>query len=105
MRKFQLRFLPSIMNRILTLPVSVLLAFFSFCSHSTSVDGDNYKMVWQDEFDGTQIDRSSWGFQTGGGGWGNNELEYYTDRPENASVSDGHLVITARKENYNGREY
>jgi beta-glucanase (GH16 family) len=91
------------MNRFFSLPVYALLVFFSFCNHSAS--DNKYQLVWQDEFDGTQIDTSSWGFQTGGGGFGNNELEYYTDRPENASVSNGHLVITARKEDYNGRQY
>ena len=39
---------------------------------------------------------------TGGNGFGNNELEYYTSRPENAEIEDGNLVITARKEDYTG---
>jgi beta-glucanase (GH16 family) len=91
------------MGKILFVPISFLLVTFLSCNHATSEK--KYQLVWQDEFDGAQIDSASWGFQTGGGGWGNNELEYYTDRPENASVSNGNLVITARKEDYNGRSY
>ncbi|TVP85795.1 MAG: glycoside hydrolase family 16 protein [Acholeplasmataceae bacterium] len=59
--------------------------------------------IWADEFDGDEIDSEKWNFQTGGGGWGNNELQYY--RPENATVSDGRLIITAKKESHMGRQY
>ena len=47
-----------------------------------------WKLTWSDEFNGDSIDRSHWGFEigNGGGGWGNNEKEYYTDRPDNAFV-------------------
>lgn len=65
-------------------------------------------MVWHDEFDSTAIDRHNWVFDTGtmgGTGWGNNELEYYTDRPENSKVENGNLVITARKEKFGGCKY
>ncbi len=62
--------------------------------------------VWADEFEYTgQPDSTKWGYDTGGGGWGNNELQYYTDSSSNSYVSDGTLMITARKENYKGREY
>lgn len=61
--------------------------------------------VWSDEFDDPAIDRSKWSFQTGAGGWGNHELENYTDRPENAAVRDGRLIITARREEYEGSHY
>ena len=40
----------------------------------------SWKLVWSDEFDGNQVDRSKWHYDTGNNGWGNNELEYYTDR-------------------------
>ena len=56
-------------------------------------------MIWQDEFDTSQIDKSKWTFETDGDGFGNNELQFYTtDRKENARVEDGHLIIEARKE-------
>ena len=65
------------------------------------------KLVWSDEFDGNEINRDNWAFDIGNGdnGWGNGEFEYYTDRTENASVSDGILTITARREDYNGYQY
>jgi len=65
------------------------------------------KLVWSDEFDKNgSPDTTKWGYDVGGKGWGNNELQFYTDhRKENASVSNGHLVIEARMENYKGRKY
>ncbi len=74
------------------------------CQLSSSLDG--YEMVWNDEFDGTEIDDSKWGYDLGDGcqispdlcGWGNNELEYYTDRRENSFIENGNLVIKAIRE-------
>ena len=66
----------------------------------------NYELVWSDEFEYTGLpDPGKWTFETGGDGWGNNELQYHTDRLENAEVRDSVLVITAREESYGGREY
>jgi beta-glucanase (GH16 family) len=62
-------------------------------------------LVWSDEFNGlngTSPDPANWTYDIGGGGWGNQELESYTSRPENVHVQDGNLVITALKENYTG---
>ncbi|MBB3111656.1 beta-glucanase (GH16 family) [Paenibacillus phyllosphaerae] len=66
-----------------------------------------YNLVWSDEFNGTSIDANNWSFETGtgSGGWGNNELEYYTNRAENARIENGNLVIEARKESYGGMNY
>ena len=64
-----------------------------------------WKMVWSDEFngpDGSPVDSSKWVSETGGGGWGNNELEYYTNRLENAFQQDGNLVIKVLQEKYVG---
>jgi len=66
-----------------------------------------YRLVWSDEFsgaDGSAPEASKWSIQTGGNGWGNNELEYYTARSENVQVLGGNLVITAIKENYTGAD-
>lgn len=60
-------------------------------------------LVWQDEFNGTSLDLNSWTFETGAGGWGNNELQYY--RPENTFFSAGNLIIEARKENFSSAAY
>jgi beta-glucanase (GH16 family) len=66
---------------------------------------DNMTLAWQDEFEGDAVNTNFWTFETGtgGGGWGNNELEYY--RKENTSLKDGVLVITAKKESYGGANY
>lgn len=58
-----------------------------------------WKLVWSDEFDGNGVDGNKWTQETGGSGWGNNELEYYTDNGQNASVSGGNLTITATPQN------
>ena len=62
-------------------------------------------LVWSDEFNGSTISSANWGFDTGAGGWGNNELENYTNRSENARVSNGSLIIEARRENFGGSLY
>jgi len=62
----------------------------------------SWKLVWSDEFDGDKIDSSKWGFEVNGDGGGNGEMQYYTDRPSNAHVENGHLIITARKEDFRG---
>jgi len=69
---------------------------------------DGYKLVWNDEFNYTGApDSSKWTYDlgVGNGGWGNQESQYYTNRSKNVYVSDGNLVITALKENYNTSSY
>lgn len=73
-------------------------------------------LVWNDEFEGEQIDRSKWEYDIGNGffdykshtwieGWGNEELQYYTREPENVSVKDSLLTIRAVKEPLHGCGY
>ncbi len=66
------------------------------------------QLVMADEFDtnGTP-DSTIWGFNIGTGenGWGNNELQYYTDRAENVTVQNGVLILTARQEAFEGSSY
>ena len=67
----------------------------------------SYKLAWSDEFsgpDGASPDSSKWTYDVGGNGWGNNELEYYTNRTQNAQIKGGNLVITAQKETYTGSD-
>lgn len=81
---------------------------FKITEFGGSSPSPDYKtLVWSDEFNGSSLDTSNWTCEIGTGhnGWGNNELQYYTDRPENVRVSGGHLIITARRENYGGRNY
>lgn len=72
---------------------------------------DPWTMVWSDEFDDEIIDPAKWTYDLGDGtvvgnpGWGNNELEWYTDEEKNVKETDGKLVITARKEAQGGKEY
>lgn len=75
--------------------------------YSTSISYPGYSLVWSDEFAGSQVDANSWNFESGNGsgGWGNHELEYYTNSPKNVFVSNGNLVIEARKESLNGFNY
>ena len=69
------------------------------------MEGSEWKLVWSDEFDTEQVDTTKWTYDIGDWGWGNNELQYYTaNRPENARIEDGNLVIEARK-NDNGSEW
>ncbi|MEX2961114.1 family 16 glycosylhydrolase [Microbulbifer sp. TYP-18] len=69
----------------------------------------NPEPVWEDNFDGTELDLSKWEPMIGNGcsygicGWGNNELQYY--RAENASVANGLLTISANKERVGGQNY
>lgn len=64
-------------------------------------------LVWADEFDKAGLpDSTKWGYDVGGNGWGNKELEYYTaKRTENARIENGKLIIEARKEAYKGSNY
>lgn len=67
----------------------------------------NWQLVWSDEFDYTGLpDPTKWGYDTGNGGWGNNELQNYTaNRTENARVENGTLIIEARRDWHDGIEY
>jgi beta-glucanase (GH16 family) len=72
---------------------------------------DGWTLIWADEFNGPNINTSNWQHQTGDSGWGNNELQYYTDRTTGANstrnswVENGCLVIQALRENYEGRVF
>jgi beta-glucanase (GH16 family) len=64
------------------------------------------KPIWQDEFEYSgKPDPTRWGYELGGSGWGNNELQNYTNNLENAQVKDGQLTITARKETSGTRHF
>ncbi|WP_243322580.1 glycoside hydrolase family 16 protein [Geothrix sp. SG200] len=67
--------------------------------------GGTWVLSWSDEFngaDGSAPDPTKWTYDLGAGGWGNGELESYTNRSQNVVVQGGNLVITALKENYTG---
>ncbi len=70
---------------------------------------DGYKLVWQDLFDGESLNLDRWNIEVNGDGGGNAELQYYTARLDNVRVGDdgegnGCLILTAKKEVYNGKQ-
>jgi beta-glucanase (GH16 family) len=85
-------------------PVSFcLLWLFISPAFAAPADQSRWTLVWSDEFNGgrgSAPDHSKWVIETGGNGWGNDELEYYTNRVENLQVNNGNLVITAKREGY-----
>ena len=90
-------------SRLLSVSVAIWAANTAV---SQSLPG--WTLLWADEFtqtNGTAPDSSKWGYDTGGGGWGNNELQFYTNRTENSRIESGQLVIEARAENFGGRNY
>lgn len=73
-----------------------------------TLHGQNWTLVWSDEFDqadGSAPDVTKWGHEVGGTGWGNNELEYYTDGTTNCWITNSMLVIEARQQSYGGKSY
>lgn len=75
--------------------------------YTTPLTYPGYTLAWADEFSVTALDGTVWNQETGNGasGWGNNELEYYTSDVKNTFLSNGNLVIEARKESINGFNY
>ncbi len=90
-------------------PFLVLLAL----SHliPVSLSAQDWQLIWSDEFETDTLDTSKWEYMHGTGsqygltGWGNNELQYYTDRDENIYVEEGKLHIRALNESYRTRNY
>jgi beta-glucanase (GH16 family) len=86
----------------------IFIILISGCVTMDKPKNDNvWELVWFDEFDGNQNNIKKWTFDIGNGfwagdewisGWGNGELQYYTDRPDNVFVSDGLLTIQGKKE-------
>ena len=99
--------------RTLLLSALFLIGFVD-CSQSQTIPAspisDKYKFdskpIWQDEFDYSgKPDAKKWGYDLGGHGWGNHELENYTENLENARVENGNLIIEARKEKSGKQPY
>ncbi|MCF8380817.1 MAG: glycoside hydrolase family 16 protein [Bacteroidales bacterium] len=94
---------------ILSLPACNFQNSNRSSEHNNSERDSDYSLVWSDEFDYSGLpDSSKWIYDTEGNsaGWGNDEAQFYTtSRAENAKVENGNLVITAIKENFEGKEY
>jgi len=80
--------------------LSITLLFLSF-----TLTAQCWNLVWEDEFSGNSLDATKWSYQTGDGGWGNNELQHYTDRTDNVSVVGGTLEIIAKEEFFGTSNY
>jgi len=103
------------MSRARVIPVIFWIAtsLFMGCSVQNDEVEKYTRLVWQDEFDvDGSVNPELWSYDIGTGlevfgqpGWGNNELQYYTDRSENIKVEGGMLHITARKESFEGSGY
>ncbi|MCU0358013.1 MAG: glycoside hydrolase family 16 protein [Cyclobacteriaceae bacterium] len=88
--------------------VAGVLIGIGSCSDYEQTVATLNQLVMQDEFDVNGAPNSEiWGYEIGTGvnGWGNNELQYYTNRRENVVVQNGYLIITARKESFEGSAY
>jgi len=90
-------------KRINSILYKKLLALFILLTAANRAQ--NYQLIWSDEFSDSTINTSNWTHKTRESGWGNNELEYYTNRSVNSYIQNGSLVIEARKENYGGENY
>ena len=92
---------------LLLLIITTQFVCFSYSSSYRAQGSNDWQLVWADEFNFTGLpDPAKWKYDTGGHGWGNKELQYYTQgRKENARVENGSLIIEARRDNWNGHEY
>ena len=93
---------------IMLVAASVLSVSVAAQTPSTAVPSPAWKLVWSDEFNGpngSAVDASKWVSETGGGGWGNNELEYYQAGSANANQANGALTIQARQQSVGGMPY
>ncbi|MVX63968.1 family 16 glycosylhydrolase [Clostridium chromiireducens] len=95
-----------------TLPSST--ASENSSSHHSSSSGNSgngnpeqnkWKLVWQDDFNGNELNQNDWSSEKHDPGWVNNELQEYTDSKENIFVKDGELVLKAIKTQKDGKDY
>jgi len=96
-------------NKLGALCGIILLYSWHAAAQGTTATAERpgWTLTWSDEFngpDGSPVDSSKWFSEIGGNGWGNQELEYYTNRPQNAIQQGGNLVITVLSEKYTGSD-
>ena len=92
---------------LFSLLVAVMLGAFLVCPTTSASNTTVWTLVWSDEFEGpngSAVNSSKWSFDIGGNGWGNNELETYTNRIANSHLENGQLVIKALKETFTGAD-
>jgi beta-glucanase (GH16 family) len=94
--------------RALVLVLAVVLPEQSLLNAGRNpLQAPSWELVWSDEFDKPGLpDPAKWSYEVGGHGWGNQELQFYTEgRRENARVEDGRLIVEARREDWQGSRY
>jgi beta-glucanase (GH16 family) len=95
-------------QNFIVLVCALILITVPSCDNPLDPPVPSWQLVWQDEFDGPEgqsPNPANWAFDIGTD-WGNAQLEYDTDRPENASLDgDGNLAITARRESFGGQPF
>lgn len=102
-----------ILSKIILMQFAIISISFASCSKDDSTTTPNdtipeipgYTLVWNDEFDGANIDLTKWEHEVNGDGGGNNELQYYTNFAENSYIENGSLIIQALKKDYLGKAY
>src|SRR5690242_13917328 len=100
-----MRLVMKFLRKLIFIPAMILVSCLCAASQTGGAETgrSGWKLVWSDEFnaaDGSQVDSSKWVMESGGNGWGNDELEYYTARPENSFQQGGNLVIKAVQEKF-----
>lgn len=80
----------------------IVMLILCSCVHG---EAQTWNLIWSDEFNGGSINSTYWTYDIGGNGWGNSELEYYTNRLENAKIENGNLLVITREESYGGKDY
>lgn len=90
--------------------VTAIVTFYSCENDDTQTVARSTNLVLSEEFDTDGAPNPSvWDYEVGrgpnGDGWGNQELQYYTDRSDNATIQNGVLLITAREESFEGAQY
>jgi beta-glucanase (GH16 family) len=92
---------------LLLLIITILVGSYSLPANDSDRRANDWQLVWSDEFNYAGLpDSAKWKYDTGGHGWGNKELQFYTQgRKENARVEKGSLIIEARRDNWKGHEY
>ncbi|NOU98722.1 family 16 glycosylhydrolase [Paenibacillus planticolens] len=94
-----------VITSFLVIVLFALAASLSPRYAAAATNDSQWTLVWNDEFNNSKLDESKWNYTTGGGGYGNHELQNYTNRPENVRVENGNLIIEAHKESYQGSQY
>jgi beta-glucanase (GH16 family) len=92
---------------VLSVAFGLVLACTPAIAQTSTAAPPGWTLTWSDEFNGPNgsiPNGSQWVSEVGGDGWGNDELEYYTERPENAFIQDGNLVIKIMAEKYKGSD-